>query len=443
MSETDHSRDQRTRLRVATICVVAAFGPYLAAGIRVEQVAVYALTALAVLRFATRQLHRTIVSLAVVWFTILLVAIVSGIAPPSDAEPGSWLSGVDALLLPVATMLLVAALVGSATTAERLELAERVQFALATMLTLNTALSLLMSRVDITGLISGLFWSSGQAADVTATGEYALAVGRITGVFNTPLGAGIAYALGLVAVAHLALKGRLRGWRLLILAVGVLVGGVLCQSKVFLFAGLLAAVGLLVVAGGRQRVKRLAQVAVSGVVAFVLLQSTAWWESTGRFLVERYFIAGDGGALGFYTGGRYGAGAVVSGLRERIEDRALWGGYGATNTLGPLDTGYLDLLARAGLIGVGLGLLFAVGLVVATMRRRDVMPRVSWWALVMLLGVSAAGALGGPSVTQNRAGTLLLLTVFTLLVAWDERIPARPERPATPRSQPARTGSVC
>lgn len=400
---------------LASFFIIAAFGPYIWVGIRTEQAAIYVLSALFVARyFSTMRWRMSITGVAALWGAILLISLFAAIAPPENG--GSWLPGVDALAAPLLILVFVAT--ASASVSSSRELMLTVQKWTLVMLGLNALLALLMTRVDITANVSEIFWSIREPG-VKATGEYAASVGRIGGVFNTPLAAGTAYSIGLAVAAYLTSSSQWRPWKTYVSTLLVFVGGMLCQSKVFVFAGLPVFVGLLVVSVLRRRPWRGFLVVGGGIAASLALTRTLWWNDKAVALWTRFFGSSDD-IVKVYSAGRFNDDAPVQVLIRQILDTSPINGYGVSLTIGPLDTALAEMLARAGILGVllliGCGVcLFAMWL--SNPRRHD--PEL-WWLIGGLLFVLLAAAAGGPFITQNRSGTILLLNVTLALSAWED-----------------------
>lgn len=170
---------------------------------------------------------------------------------------------------------------------------------------------------------------------------------------------------------------------------------------------------------------------------------TEWWAQSGSARLEMYLAAGEGEAgLWTLTAGRYGAEAAVNTIEESVLRESPLVGFGATNSAGPLDTGYVEILARAGILGLVLAGAIALILVALWLSGRQSMSRAQWWTAGALLVVWLGATTGGPTITQNRAGTILLLNLILILAAVartaPEPLPVGVVRPSPPRRRPSR-----
>lgn len=400
------------KLRGPALIVLAAFGPYLALGLRTEQVVIYALTAATVLGALTFKWHPGLIGLAALWGAILTVSVVSGVFPPAPSKDVSPLSGIDALLAPLCVMIVMA--IWSARR-DRVETMFAIQKWTICLLALNAILAFSMTFYDLTGFLSAHWWLGGESAgDARTVGEAAAVNGRFGGVFNSPLAAGTAYSVGLVALIHLYLSKVWGGRWVLLMAALILVGGFLPQSKAFLFAGVPIAIVVLFAGSSERRIGRLLTLGAAVAATAWAVTQTNWWLTYGSY---RYaFLFSDvKDPVTLYTAGRYGDNAAIGSRWDYVMETAPWAGYGTRVNIGALDTSWLEMLGRAGLIGLAAFIAWIAVVALMWLNRRSLMPRHSWWATGGMIGVLIAAAAGGPALTQNRAGTLLLLNLLALL----------------------------
>lgn len=399
--------------RIAILLVLAAFGPYVASGVRTEQIAIY-LIAPALLFHSVagrRQADPGVARLGAIWAIILVVSVWAGLNPPSGFD-SPVLAGIDSMLAP---FLLIAIVAFWARSADAESVLDSVQRWTVWLLAANAVVAFAMTRSpELWTVLADRWWGGAPASGLEkAVGEYAASYGRFGGVFNTPVAAGTAYSVGLCALIHLALTRRLTGWRLLVATLGILLGGVLSQSKVFLIAGLPIAL-ILALAASPRKVGAGARLLTLTGVAAVAISQTAWWAEIGAQRMGD-LLSGASNPLTVYTANRYGESAAVRSIGEAVRDQAPVAGFGAgAPALGPLDTAWVEMLARAGYIGLVAFGLWIAGVALLLMNRRSRLPRIQWWTGAATMMVLIAASTGGPSLTQNRAGTLLILNLLLL-----------------------------
>lgn len=424
----------------AALIVASAFGPYLIGSVRSEQIVIYGVTTVVVARQVGRPLRIDpgIAVLIVLWSVILAASTLSAAFPPAGADNVAPWSGIDALLAPLCVMVVVG--LWSGDRASLGDVLTTVQKWTVVVLALNTGLELAMSVVDLLPTLSAHWWSGADLSGSQRTiGEAAARYGRFGGVFNSPLAAGTAYSVGAVALAHLHLRREWTGPRAGVLMLAIVIGGLIPQSKAFLLAGLPVAALLLLLAAGKRVVPVAAGVIATAAATWLVLSRTQWWSDYGEVRLSRFFTDVQD-PLDLYTAGRYVSGSNVSSIWDTVMENARWGGYGAGVDLGALDTSWTEMAARAGLIGFGAFVLWLAVVLVLWFSRREQMSRPQWWSVGAMWLVLIAASAGGPSITQNRAGTLLTLNLLLLLTAVaDRRSPPEVAEPqlAAPRSRAA------
>lgn len=277
------------------LLVVAAFGPYVTiTGARTEQIAAYGLAVVLLpLTLPFVRLSPALVATGVAWLALTGVALVGALDTPTVVT--GWLqrgafAGLDNLLLPIAVVLIVAALLGLGMD-PNLAL-RRAGFVLVVAMLINVGAAWMQTR----GSMFTSWWGTNDEQSVALN---ALANGRFGGLINQPAEAGLLYGMAMLAALYL--------WPhrsgLLILTLSVLsLGGVLSVSKVFLLVAVpLMGLWLLRTTAGRGR-----RFALLGVLAVALTAAVgsgylASWPGVGQL---RALIPGQGALLQTLSGGR-------------------------------------------------------------------------------------------------------------------------------------------
>jgi hypothetical protein len=256
------------------------------------------------------------------------------------------------------------------------------------------------------------FWATaGQAHTVAAL---AAQNGRYTGIFDQPAEAGIAYGVALLCLiwqARLGLRPSLvTGGAVLVIA-----GGVLTLSKVFLLGALPVAV--VTVLRGRSRVRAAATAAAAAGGVWLTGAAgllPAWHlgsQALGSLLDPRVSLTAQ------YTAGRYGTGSTLGPAVADVLHAAGWSGFGAGGINVPYDSLWLEVLAVSGVLGVTFAAVFLAGLVWRWVHLRARLGRPEWHLAGGVLALALGASAGLPSLTANRAGTLLWLILGVLLTA--------------------------
>ncbi|MEO3926509.1 hypothetical protein ABGB07_21970 [Micromonosporaceae bacterium B7E4] len=398
----------------AALVTAAVFGPYTPqAGVRTEQVAVYALLLVGLL--AGRRIRVTAPAALVLLLlsTQFLVAAVGGLAPigaPVAVESGSLLAGIDTLLMPIAVLTLVLLMTSSGADPRRL--LRIVCTVLIVAMCVNTVLSCVSMRYDITPLLQ-MFWENHAGQESVAA--RAAQLGRLSGIFNQPAEAGALYSFALLAAVY---RYRDRTVPFVCATVLLTIGGVVAVSKVFLLIGLPLGLWQIVRSYGIARPR------VWALTAAVLLVTLAAqsgllppWAGLDYF--ARLLRPPDDGTdlVGFYTAGRLGDTPTLQYVSDAVLGSSPWFGLGASGLATAYDNGWIEALAVAGIVGV-LGYTGILGCLVAAgyLRRPRPEPATARFggALVVVL---VGGSLGLPMLTANRVGTIAWLLIGLLLLA--------------------------
>jgi hypothetical protein len=405
---------------VVVAVVVAAFGPYVAVtSVRTEQAAIYGLLLL-ILPFTLLSMRPPIQGLRLIisWVAYLLAALIAVVIPPLQRTswlPGSPISGLDNLLLPLALMVLIFAAVKRAAAPGLLLFAGKL---IALAVALNGVLAVVMTRVDLSALLRPFVAPAGATSTVA---ERAAELGRVAGVFGQPAEAGLAYGLAGLAACYV---WRERPLRMCLVLVPIILGGLLCVSKIFILGGL--PLILWAVLRGR-RSGDASLVLVAGAAALGVTQSGLLNNWIGAQYLNRLLQGTGSDPLYFFTAGRLGEQSTLSGVIDQVQLVNPWFGVGIEGLSVPYDNGWVEAFVIAGIVGVAcysmtLVVMFAMARTDADAARRAFMTAVA----VLAVG----GSIGIPALTANRVGSLLWL--LTALVAM-----AHKSRPSTDIALPA------
>ncbi|MGC5381756.1 hypothetical protein ACPXB1_25105 [Micromonospora sp. DT68] len=229
---------RRGRTLIAFIAI-AAFGPYLAPGIRTEQTAVYLAALLLLAAGSWVGIRLTGAGLVAVALHggIVAVALLGVVLPPPNLtlhKPADLSAGLDNLLLPLAVVSVVAMLAGLG--ADRAVMLRTVCRVTVWAMVINVGMAV-ASMGDAGTPRFLLIWRLG--GDGESVADRAEQLGRYSGMFNQPAEAGLLYSVALIAAVYLY---RSQPVRLAVVSLILAIGGALCVSKVALLVGLPVAV---------------------------------------------------------------------------------------------------------------------------------------------------------------------------------------------------------
>ncbi|MEU5561829.1 hypothetical protein [Micromonospora musae] len=401
----------RGRLAAALIAF-AAFGPYLAAGVRTEQLAVYGTAGLLLLAGAWTRMRLGDAGIWVVALqgSVLAVALIGVVIPPVNLTlyaSGNLVAGVDNLLLPIVVILLVGMMVGAG--ADRLVMIRSV--CAVTVWTMSANAVLAFTSIDSGGEQPAILTTFRLFGDGESVADRAEQLGRYSGIFNQPAEAGLLYSVALLAAVYLY---REQAVKFALTASLLTVGGILAVSKVFLLIGMPVALWQVFRnRGGRWR--RIAAVSTAVVAAAVLGQLGRLPEWTGSDYILRLIPGTGSDTVGLYTGGRFGQQSTLSDVIDAVAYISPTMGVGAAGLQMPYDNAWVEAFVVGGVLGVLLHSAVLVALAASWWLNRSAGPE-SAFAGGLILVVACASA-GVPALTANRCATVVWLLLSLLLLA--------------------------
>jgi hypothetical protein len=423
-AEPDSSR---ATLWWARLVALSAFGPYIAGSARTEQVAVFGSAAVILVvgwpTIVKARSHALLPALGL-WLGICAVMAAASLSRPLDvafygAQPPSH--ALSFMALPAALMIVTWCWT---LTARPGDLIRAVAPVIVAAMTVNTGIAvaqLAAGNVTVLGFLPRFWGASGATVTVAA-----LAGGnfRYTGIFDQPAEAGIAYGMALLCLVWLARRGVMRRGLPLALCAAVLVtGGVLTVSKVFLLGAIPLAV--LTVLRGPGRTRAAVWAAIATAAGWLLAGSGILpaWPAGAAFLR----LAQPSGSLASaYSAGRYGTGGSLGAVTADVLRSSPLDGFGAGALNVAYDSLWVEVLVVAGVFGVVLLALFLAALARRWMALRGTLARPEWHLAGGVLALAIGASAGLPSLTANRAATLLWLVLGVLVTA---RAPRRPSDP--------------
>lgn len=407
-------RERATRWWAGAV-ILSAFGPYIGS-IRLEQAVVFGSAVWVLVTGWPRMLKARVPP---PWPLILLAAIeavicIGTLSRPFDpgflgSQPTSH--GLTYFLPPLALLIVTWYWTLSVAACDLAATVARVTVAVMSVNGMIAFAQLASGNITVLSFLPR-FWG---AVPVTREVAGTASAGRFTGIFSLPAEAGMAYGLGLFCVVFLAQRGTWHRVLLGCFAAVMIAGGVLSVSKVFLL-GALPLAALMVLRGhGRTRVLLCAALGGAGFWLLAHAGVLPAWAGAAKV----------GGLLNpavrIWGGGRYGAGGSLGVPAADVLHASPWYGFGASGLLVPYDSLWLEALVLAGLAGVVLtaALVAAVGW--RWLALRSALGRPEWLLAGASLALAAGASAGLPSLTTDRAGTLLWLILGLLVCAAPSR----------------------
>jgi hypothetical protein len=359
------------------------------------------------LRLTRMRGPRQVLHLSVIWSAYLAVVVVGSLAPPITSGrygPGDALAGVDNAALPLATMLVVSMVLGFRAAAP-----ERLLTVVAATLVVVMMMNAFVAYLQVGGFQIHAAWSAGE--ETTAT--RAATMGRYSGLINQPAEAGTLYSLATISAVYVL---RSRPILLTLALAGLVTGGALTVSKIFLLAGLPVATWLLLTTrtGKLSRIAAAALVVLAGWASVSAGLLPAW---SGADMIRRLVPDSSGNWVLVLTANRYGSDSEVSTLSTVVAsvlEGPMWFGFGGHGLAIAYDSQWVEVLVAAGLVGLVLHMLLWLILARAWTFMAPSAERSLYLAVALVL---AAGSLGLPVLTANRVATVTWVFLLLLLSA--------------------------
>lgn len=400
---------ERTILFTITL---SAFGPYLAGSIRTEHIVVYGLAAL-VFPFAITRLHVSGgVRFVAPWAAYIVMALLGSVLSRNNFSPwesGSLLAGLDNLLLPLTTLLLVWCVIRGSSAVPLLRSFSTVVVWCAAA---NAVIAGISTRVDLTPALRP-FWGLGEG--VTATADYAAQLGRYTGIFNQPSEAGLFYGVAALLVIYAYSR---QPKRMAVLLALISIGGLLSVSKIFILGGI--PLILFSVWRSKATVGRFGGLLAAGLVIWGFIQSGFFSEWLGANYLARFLSAPEAqNVIEFYSAGRWNEGSSVREVIGAVLETSPIVGVGPAGWRVAYDSGWVEAAVVAGVTGVACLALIHVNLFILANRTFERSRRLLFFLLATLLFGSSFGI---PSLTVNRAATIVWISLALLVRALGEEV---------------------
>lgn len=397
--------------------IIASFGPYLTSnGLRTEHFLIYSILPLAIITLTLRK--RTIISYFPL-FTILLLFIfitlwtflITFLGIKNYESFNKVIAHLENYVQPIAIILISGAF-GNLYSQERVILIFRKAcLFFISLLLLNTIISVSSIFFNISSWVRYFVCAPGGIG-VTVWSR-AVSMGRYSGIFNQPMESGLTYSLGLFSWIYFTQKSKNISIIHYLMLFGLLLGGILSVSKVFILIGFPLFFIYLIIEGRLKYILNWRFIVISVISIVGIITIFKMWKGFSYY--SRLFnVSGKSFSelIQLYTAGRFGT--EHSGIRYYFAH--VWGkspfhglGFAAITTF---DNAYLEFFSQGGLIAL-FGYLFilaVIGFVGLSQYKRNKEGR---FVLILFIFITVSG-MGAPVVTINRFSTLFWLFLILL-----------------------------
>jgi hypothetical protein len=424
--KTQSNHFTRGKGHIIIFVVISSFGPYLSKdiGIRPDHIIIYTVFLWSLVKISLRpslfKINKTILMLLCFLFSVTLWTLLVTLLHDPRVTTSKIIASAENYIQPIALILLLVVATFQKSMKDRLKILEQACFAVCVLLCINTLISIAEIFIDTWPFVQ--YFIRAETLSDFSVWRNAVSMGRYSGIFNQPLEAGIGYTIGLGAWLYIFEKKRQLDTFKLILLSGLLIGGSLSVSKIFVICGIPLAMVYFIFIGGFQNIFKLhflTKITIFlGCTLPIAIALMKFWDGSEYFLrlFNIDFSSGDN-LIYFYTAGRFGTEhtTVKDLFSQTIREAPIHGfGFGAFS---PLDNGYLEFFYQGGLVGLIFYmaiLLVMVQHIFQVYKRSPNECRLLAFLLIIVIG----GGMGAPVLTINRSSIFLwVLIVLTVSIS--------------------------
>ncbi len=419
------------KINIIYLIIIASFGPLISnkLGIGIEHITIYSFFIFSIFKsmsyYAKIKAPIEIFLLLFIFINFILWTSTVTLFSDESLNFSKFVGPLENNIQPVALIFILIVFLSFKNLKTRLSFLENSSLLICIMLCLNSLVSISEIFVDTWSFVKYFV----RFDDLTQFSVWtnAASMGRYSGIFNQPFEAGLAYSVGLGAWLYRFGINRQYNYFNIILILGIVVGGMLTVSKVFIAGGIPLAILYFFILNGlgsflnfRNFFKILFVLLIS---LPLLLQFVDSWSGFSYF--SRLFNK-DTYSEDFYyaiTAGRFGTEEtqVQHLFNKTYEEYPLYGfGFGHFPVL---DNGYLAFFYQGGFIGLilylsMLSIIFLSGVKYSLMKKKA-------GFLLLYLSILIIGAdFGAPVLTINRSSILMWILVvlcFSILSHFSSR----------------------
>lgn len=389
--------------KIIVLLIISAFCPYLilSLGLRVDHILIYGLSFFAFARLILHKitLSKPIFLLMIFWIMISIFVVVRTFLTPHLSFM-EILPDLDSYLEPLALLIILLSLPKELNAREILLTASKV---IVLLLFLNVLWTIVGMTLINTEAINQYFWRGDTALKAASMNRY-------SGVFNQPGEAGLAYSLGLLGWCYISVYEHI-GFKRIIFLIGLIFGGLVTVSKVFLFGGIPLMLWWIIKDANVR--KHMFKIFVIGALISIAPASFILNSWGGLDYLLRFFKTGNGqSTISLLSAGRYGENGQQSEYFKTIFDtNPIYGlGLGQVQTV---DSQYFQFYAHGGIYALISFSLFLILLLYLTMKYKSTSSESSFFKSLIFLII--VGGLGIPVLTVNRSSLLLWIMLCLVL----------------------------
>jgi len=377
---------------------------------------IYGILPLAVITLMLKK--RTIISyfplfsiLLLLLFITLWTFLVTFIGVKNYESFNKVIAYLENYIQPIALILISGAFINLYSRERVIIIFQKACLFLIILLLLNTVIAVISIFYDISDWVRYFVCAPGSIG-ITVWSR-ATSMGRYSGIFNQPMESGLTYSLGLFSWIYFTQKGKNTSIIHYLMLFGLLFGGILSVSKVFILIGIPLFFIYLILEGRLKYILNQRFIASSMLSIAVIIVICKVWKGFGYF-ARLFNISGKSISelIYIYTAGRFGTEhTFVKYIFTYVWEKSPFYGLGfAASPI--LDNAYLEFFIQGGLVAL-FGYLFilaVIGFVGFSQCRRNKEGR---FVFILFIFIVLSGV-GAPVITINRFSTLFWLFLIML-----------------------------
>ena len=407
--------------KLPLLIIIGAFGPYVSNyGLRTEHFLIYCILPLAIITLMLKK--RTIVSylplftiLGLLIFITLWTFLITFMGVKNYELYPKAIAHLENYVQPIAIILISGAFINLCSQERAIIIFRKACLLLIILLLLNSIIAVSSIFYDISSWVRCFVCAPGTIG--LTVWDMAVSMSRYLGIFNQPIESGLTYSLGLFSWVYFTQKSKNISIINYLMLFGLLLGGILSVSKVFIFIGIPLFFIYLILERKFKYIINWRFIVSSILIIAVIKMTYKAWEGFSYF-TRLFNISGKSISelIQLYTAGRFGTDySLVKYLFIYVWEKSPFYGLGfAAKTT--LDNAFLEFFLQGGLVAL-FGYLFilaVIGLVGLSQYRRNKEGR---FVLILFIFITISG-IGAPVITINRFSTLFwlfLILVFSVI----------------------------
>lgn len=386
----------KIKFNIPFLILISSIGPYIfkGVGIRLEHIVIYS----GFIFYIVKNYSLNIKSSKV--FTIiilsLLIPIFAELFNKNITNYKQLFAGIDNYLLFAAVYYIASIYIKKY---KKFDFLKNLIIFNLNILGINSIIALLQAAGFLSDFLT-FFHSTtleNLGTDVLPVSASSVNMMRFSGIFDQPLEAGFAYSLGLLSLIYISKFKVISNIKLLLYIILLLLGGVLCISKVFIYGGVFLSIIYFVIIQKLNYKLILFFLPAIGIAFMGLLISG------GLEFYQRLLIFKDIFTNVIYARFEEGSNIITNGINSLVGVHFIIGnGFTGVSIY---DSGYLQYIMQGGMVELALQFYIIMYLTLTSyVKSKDF-----FWFIFLINLLQLLTLLGGPTALANRSAIYLAM----------------------------------